>query len=98
MNQIDINETTSSAFCMDCVDGMKHIQANSIDLTVTSPPYDNLRDYRGYIFDYKETLEEIYRVTKVGGGVRVDSFRPNKERKRDWYIFHACVICEKHRI
>ena len=30
---------------MDCVEGMKLLPDNSIDLTVTSPPYDNLRTY-----------------------------------------------------
>ena len=30
-------------YCMDCLEGMKQLDDNSIDLTVTSPPYDNLR-------------------------------------------------------
>ncbi|MFY9380469.1 MAG: hypothetical protein WAP07_09600, partial [Acutalibacteraceae bacterium] len=40
-----------------------------IDLTVTSPPYDNLRTYKGFEFDYKAMLKELYRVTKKGGVV-----------------------------
>lgn len=40
-----------------------------IDLTVTSPPYDNLRDYKGYTFDFETLAEELYRVTKTGGVV-----------------------------
>lgn len=40
-----------------------------IDLTVTSPPYDNLRDYNGYSFDWKSTINELYRITKIGGVV-----------------------------
>ena len=40
-----------------------------IDLTVTSPPYDNLRDYNEYSFDYRQTLEQLYRITKPGGAV-----------------------------
>ena len=40
-----------------------------IDLTVTSPPYDNLRTYKGFEFDYKSMLKELYRVTKKGGVV-----------------------------
>ena len=47
----------------------KHIEDESIDLTVTSPPYDNLRDYTGYEFDYKKLAKELYRVTKPGGVV-----------------------------
>lgn len=42
---------------------------NFIDLTVTSPPYDNLRDYKGYTFDFETLAKELYRVTKPGGVV-----------------------------
>lgn len=51
----------------DCVEGMKKIPDNSVDLVVTSPPYDNLRDYRGYGFNLHETGKEIFRVLKEGG-------------------------------
>lgn len=47
----------------------KNISDNFIDLTVTSPPYDDLRKYNGFIFDYKSMFEELYRVTKQGGVV-----------------------------
>ena len=40
---------------------------DSIDLTVTSPPYDDLRNYNGFSFDPRSMLAEIYRVTKPGG-------------------------------
>jgi site-specific DNA-methyltransferase (adenine-specific) len=40
-----------------------------VDLTVTSPPYDDLRKYNGFVFDYKSMAEELYRVTKDGGVV-----------------------------
>jgi site-specific DNA-methyltransferase (adenine-specific) len=36
---------------------------------VTSPPYDNLRDYKGYVFDFETIAKELYRVTKEGGVV-----------------------------
>lgn len=52
---------------MDCVDGMRLLPDNCIDLTVTSPPYDNLRKYKGYNFNFEETANELYRVTKKGG-------------------------------
>ena len=42
---------------------------NSIDLTVTSPPYDNLRDYEGYTFGFDAIAAELFRVTKLGGVV-----------------------------
>jgi len=54
---------------MDCLDGMKQMEAESVDLTVTSPPYDNLRTYNGYCFDFENIARELYRVTKQGGVV-----------------------------
>jgi len=58
----------------DCLEGMKRIPDGFIDLTVTSPPYDNLRTYNGYIkhwsFEkFKAIAKELYRVTKPGGVV-----------------------------
>jgi len=57
---------------MDCVQGMKLLDDCSVDLTVTSPPYDNLRTYNGNIeqwsFEkFQATAKELYRVTKQGG-------------------------------
>ena len=40
-----------------------------IDLTVTSPPYDNLRTYNGFTFDFEGIARELYRITKPGGVV-----------------------------
>ncbi len=40
-----------------------------IDLTVTSPPYDDLRAYKGYTFDFEPIAAELFRVTKPGGVV-----------------------------
>jgi site-specific DNA-methyltransferase (adenine-specific) len=48
---------------------MKSLPSQSIDLTVTSPPYDNLRTYNGYSFDFEGIAKELYRVTKDGGVV-----------------------------
>lgn len=58
----------------DCLEKMKDIKDNTIDLTVTSPPYDNLRDYNGHAdswnFDkFKDIATELYRITKKGGVV-----------------------------
>ena len=54
---------------MDCLEGMRQMEAESVDLTVTSPPYDNLRTYNGYCFDFENIARELYRVTKQGGVV-----------------------------
>lgn len=54
---------------MDCLEGMKLLDDNSMDLTVTSPPYDNLRTYNGFTWDFEGIAKELYRVTKQGGVV-----------------------------
>jgi DNA modification methylase len=53
----------------NCLEVMKQIQDGSVDLTVTSPPYDNLRTYNGYTFDFEGIAKQLYRVTKDGGVV-----------------------------
>lgn len=53
----------------ECSEGMKRIPDEFVDLTVTSPPYDNLRTYNGFSFDYKSVIRQLYRVTKSGGVV-----------------------------
>ena len=53
----------------DCLEAMKTMEDECIDLTVTSPPYDNLRTYKGYTFDFEGIAEELFRVTKQGGVV-----------------------------
>lgn len=54
---------------IDCVEGMKMLSDNSVDLTVTSPPYDSLRKYNGFTWDFEAVAKELYRVTKQGGVV-----------------------------
>ena len=53
----------------NCLDTMARMKDNYIDLTVTSPPYDNLRTYNGYSFDFESIAKELYRTTKEGGVV-----------------------------
>lgn len=51
------------------LDTMSRMPDCFIDLTVTSPPYDNLREYNGYSFPFEGIAKELYRVTKHGGVV-----------------------------
>ena len=53
----------------DCLETMKNMPDNFIDLTITSPPYDDLRVYNGYSFNFEAVASELYRVTKQGGVV-----------------------------
>jgi site-specific DNA-methyltransferase (adenine-specific) len=51
----------------NCIEVMQSFSDNLIDLTITSPPYDNTRLYKGYSFEFETTAKEIFRITKVGG-------------------------------
>jgi len=53
----------------DCLQIMPTLPDKSVDLTVTSPPYDNLRTYNGYTFDFEGIAKELFRITKDGGVV-----------------------------
>lgn len=53
----------------DCLETMKRMPDNFVDMTLTSPPYDNLRDYKGYTFDFESIAKELFRITKEGGVV-----------------------------
>jgi len=56
----------------DCLERMKAMDDCVIDLTVTSPPYDNLRTYNQHDWswgedNWKPIIQELYRVTDEGG-------------------------------
>ncbi len=57
----------------NCIDVMKRMEPCSVDLVVTSPPYDNLREYNNsstWNFDiFKQIADNLYRVIKEGGVV-----------------------------
>ena len=65
-------KSTGEILCGLCQEVMATLKEESVDLTVTSPPYDNIRDYKGYCFeeaDFKEIVKQLYRITKKGGVV-----------------------------
>jgi len=51
----------------DCIQVMQSYEDDSVDLAITSPPYDNLRSYNGYSFHVEEIAKELYRTIKKGG-------------------------------
>ncbi len=59
----------NNIYAGECSEMMSKLPDACIDLTPTSPPYDNLRDYNGFTFDYKAVINQLYRVTKPGGVV-----------------------------
>lgn len=48
----------------DCLDTMKRMKNESIDFVLTSPPYDDLRKYNGFSFDFESISQELFRVLK----------------------------------
>lgn len=56
-------------YCQGCVSFMKLLGEECIDLTITSPPYDDFRNYNGYSFDCDSIAEGLFRVTRPGGVV-----------------------------
>lgn len=73
-----MQEHLNKVYFGDSIEVMKQFSDNSIDLTVTSPPYDNLRTYKGKIkddvvfddyfsFPFVNMAKELFRITKDGG-------------------------------
>jgi len=59
----------NTIICGDCLDVIKDWPDGCVDLVVTSPPYDDLRDYKGYTFDFEGIAQQLYRIIKPGGVV-----------------------------
>ena len=97
----------------DCVSGMKKLPDACIDLVVTSPPYDSIRDYKGFDVNLHETGKEIFRVLKDGGlavmviqdqtknfGKSLTSFRTllyKSNKERGWIIPTSLVTGKEVR-
>ena len=67
---------TSNNFQIDkiynehCLETMSRMSENFVDLTITSPPYDDMRNYKGHGFnDFEKIVPELLRVTKNDGVV-----------------------------
>ena len=62
---MEINKTYNE----NCLDTMQRMKDNFIDMVLTSPPYDDILDYKGYEFDFNNIAQELFRVVKKGGVV-----------------------------
>lgn len=60
-------EKLNTIYNEDCLYTMSRFSDNHIDMVITSPPYDDLRDYNGFSFDFETICRELYRVLKEGG-------------------------------
>ena len=64
---MSIKKYKNSIVHADCIEAMRNLEDGSIDLVVTSPPYDGLRNYNGYSFNAEGIARELFRVIKNGG-------------------------------
>jgi DNA modification methylase len=67
--QRPVTDFINQVITCDNLEVLRQFPNKCIDLTVTSPPYDNLRTYNGFEWDFEALAEELYRVTKDGGVV-----------------------------
>lgn len=92
----------------NCLDILREIEDDYVDLTVTSPPYDNLRDYEWYDFNFEWIAKELYRVTKkwwvvvrvvndatINGSETWTSFKQALYFKEIWFNLHDTMIWRK---
>lgn len=94
-------------FSADCVEFMREMPEDFVNLTVTSPPYDNLRNYDGYEFDFESIADGLYRVTapggivvwvvgdKINGGRTLTSFQQALYFKSIGFVMHDVMIYQK---
>ena len=91
----------------NCLDTMARMPDDFVDLVVTSPPYDNLRDYEGYEFDFESIAKELYRTTKgmlvwvvgdatIKGSETGSSFRQALKFMELGFKLHDTMIYEKN--
>lgn len=85
----------NNIYNVDCLAGMKELPSECIDLIVTSPPYDDLRNYNGYSFDFENIAKEIYCVVKKGGVVVWVVGDKIKNGDRTLTSFRQCIYFQK---
>ena len=51
----------------DCLITMQNMPTNFVDFVITSPPYDDIRNYNGYKFEFENISKELFRIIKQGG-------------------------------
>ena len=95
---VDISCIKNTVINADSSEYLKEIPDESIDMVVTSPPYDNLRDYDGKtLWDFqvfKSIADQINRVLKKGGVcVWVVGDKVEKGKKSLHHLFSSSGVC-----
>ncbi len=53
----------------NCLTTMNEMPDEFVDFVITSPPYDDIRNYNGYNFEFEKIAKELFRIIKIGGVV-----------------------------
>ncbi len=69
MTTLPIENYVNQILTANCAQALAILPDASVDLVVTSPPYDSLREYKGFSFDFPSIAAHLYRVLKPGGVV-----------------------------
>ena len=86
-----------SFYVGDAVKNLNRWTSDFVDLTVTSPPYEDLRNYKGYQFSAESMLSAIFRVTKAGG-VCVWVVGEKINKKRSLTSFRHAFVGQESRL
>jgi hypothetical protein len=92
--------------CADCVSGMKKLPDGCVQLTVTSPPWDQLRSFKGNQLSWEMfcvVAAELYRITCAGGvvcwhyGEQIKEFAESLTSRRQlmYFVDEAGFTCHK---
>lgn len=103
------NSLLNQLHCANCSDFMPKLGSDSVDLVVTSPPYDKIRKYKGFDFDFEKIAEGLWDVIKPGGvccwvvndqvvngGRTLTCFRQALFFQQLGFLVHDIIIFEKN--
>ena len=102
-----MKQCVNGLYVADCIDFMASMPAECVDLVITSPPYDDLRDYKGYSFEFEKIAQGLFRVLKKGGvavwvvgdkingGKSLTSFRQGIYFQEIGFNMHDVMIYQK---
>lgn len=102
-----VTKDLTGLYVADCVEFMDSMPSDCVDLAITSPPYDNLRDYKGYRFDFSAIAQGLFKVIKPGGvivwvvgdringGKSLTSFRQGLYFQEIGFNVHDVMIYQK---
>ncbi len=99
-------KTSDTIINDECIKALKDIESESVDLTVTSPPYDKVRAYNDeWDVDFSKLSTELLRVTRDGGvaviviGDETKDFQKSLTSfktaiefvENGWKLFECCI-------